>query len=1045
MSITFHSVSSAEIGSGSPVSMGVTVPSGLSDVLLVALVGLNPENGEAVDDVTFGGTGLTRLGTRTVGNDATVELWYLKNPSSGTATLRADFDENLENGAVLGAYVLSGVDLVDTFSTLQTDADTSGSASLSVSVASEADDLVIGFAMVDSSSLSNGSGQTLDFYESSNSDSRGMAARKTASGSSTTMAFSVSSGSQGSAMLAVAISPTAAAPEIDVSPTSHNFGNVNVGDSGSHTITVENTGAADLTVSAITLNNNAESEFGLSGLPSLPAVIAGGGNITFDVTFTPGDTGAESASVDIESDDSDESTVTVNLSGTGTAPEIGVSPVTVNHGSVVVGQTDSRTVTVENTGSGDLTVSAISLNNNPDGEFALSGLPSLPATVAPSGSFSFDIVFSPLNDGAAAASVDIASDDSDEATVTVNASGTGVSPEIGVSPGSVDFGDVVLGESDGQTITISNSGTADLTVTGISLNNPSAGSGTGDGEFALSGLPSLPVVIAPAGSVDFTVTFSPTSRGSETASIGIESDDADEATVTVNLAGNGISQEIGVSPAAASFGDVGIRSSGSRLITVANVGDNDLTISGITLSNNEFVEFSLSGLPAFPVTLGAGEDTTFSVVFAPVTTGFKTASVAIASDDENTPEYTLSLTGNGLTVSSYTNNAHDICATVVAELRAGISDATFDCVMYFPDEKYQISRARRWRAGLLKLTGSRSYFVQDRIYEYKLRLYMPDYRSNTADYYDFIENVREVLRGALAKFGIYYGMTIGKSRILADSPDGAFAELDLEMLYIEDSRITLYGTELVQSIFSEGIEDATLTGINAGSSVLANLKDRDPATPGFEHTASGYMGVEIDLGSERVCDYLIVGGETFADVTAVAIDYWDGSAWVSLFNDLPATDGSGGIALYSFDAVTAEKFRIRYLTGSSSLLQLGYILLGERYTFPKSYDLKDSSLGVDTANIVLQAGLDDVTGFRNRFQDAGTEKHFWDVSYGLSRNDVDQVVAALMAAQIDQKNFVFSDTYRNDALHLVRLQDENIRANQVFEDYIRIKLQMAEV
>ena len=205
------------------------------------------------------------------------------------------------------------------------------------------------------------------------------------------------------------------------------------------------------------------------------------------------------------------------------------------------------------------------------------------------------------------------------------------------------------------------------------------------------------------------------------------------------------------------------------------------------------------------------------------------------------------------------------------------------------------------------------------------------------------------------------------------------------------------------------------------------------------------MGVEIDLGRERDCDYLIVGVESFADVTAVEIDYWDGSAWVSLFNDFPATDGSGGIALYSFDSVTASKFRIRYLTGSSSLLQLGYILLGERYTFPKSYDLKDSSLGVDTANIVLQAGLDDVTGFRNRFQDAGTEKHFWDVSYGLSRNDVDQVVAALLAAQIDQKNFVFLDTYRNDALHLVRLQDENIRANQVFEDYIRIKLQMAEV
>jgi len=115
-------------------------------------------------------------------------------------------------------------------------------------------------------------------------------------------------------------------------------------------------------------------------------------------------------------------------------------------------------------------------------------------------------------------------------TKTLNlAASTGDVPDISVSTTSLAFGSVTVGTSYTKTVTVSNTGTADLTIT-MSI------TGTNANQFSV-----MPTswTIAPAGSHGLSVTFSPTSTSSKSATLTIASNDPDETYVNVALSGTG--------------------------------------------------------------------------------------------------------------------------------------------------------------------------------------------------------------------------------------------------------------------------------------------------------------------------------------------------------------------------------------------------------------------------------------------------------------------------------------------------------------------------
>ena len=158
------------------------------------------------------------------------------------------------------------------------------------------------------------------------------------------------------------------------------------------------------------------------------------------------------------SNDPDESSVPVpvHLHVIGAA-DILVSPTAIDFGSPFVGATPTDTVVVSNPGTATLNISGVTAS---PGVFTVdpSGF-----ALAPGAAKKLAVTFAPVVPGPYSGTLSIASDDPDEALVTVALSGVGlIAPDIAVSPDSLSA-DLLSGEQATRTVTIANTGGSDLT------------------------------------------------------------------------------------------------------------------------------------------------------------------------------------------------------------------------------------------------------------------------------------------------------------------------------------------------------------------------------------------------------------------------------------------------------------------------------------------------------------------------------------------------------------------------------------------------------
>src|SRR5439155_10872027 len=140
------------------------------------------------------------------------------------------------------------------------------------------------------------------------------------------------------------------APDVVLSRDALDFGTLFVGRARAETLVVSNVGTDRLTVSSVTASP-ADYETDAAGGFSL----APRESRTVRVTFRPQTAGPKPGTLTVHSDDPDEASVPVGLSGTGVPPpDIAVTPPAIE-ASLFTGGTASRTVTVQNTGGSDLT------------------------------------------------------------------------------------------------------------------------------------------------------------------------------------------------------------------------------------------------------------------------------------------------------------------------------------------------------------------------------------------------------------------------------------------------------------------------------------------------------------------------------------------------------------------------------------------------------------------------------------------------------------------------------------------------------------------
>ncbi|MGI9547261.1 MAG: choice-of-anchor D domain-containing protein [Flavobacteriaceae bacterium] len=111
-------------------------------------------------------------------------------------------------------------------------------------------------------------------------------------------------------------------PEISIDPESHDFGEIAVGGSGAKVFTIKNEGCTELDVTSTSIGGADAALYTIAN-GAAPFTVGPGAEHTVLLRFEPVELGATTASLDIESSDADESTLSIALSGTGVeAPDI---------------------------------------------------------------------------------------------------------------------------------------------------------------------------------------------------------------------------------------------------------------------------------------------------------------------------------------------------------------------------------------------------------------------------------------------------------------------------------------------------------------------------------------------------------------------------------------------------------------------------------------------------------------------------------------------------------------------------------------------------
>lgn len=389
------------------------------------------------------------------------------------------------------------------------------------------------------------------------------------------------------------VPPPVTSPEIRVVANGINTANGDTRNAGSETqggsltfqVVAHNDGTGDLIVANPTASGDISVGTFAPGLTITP-----GNSAAFTVTCDTSVIGTGlTGQLSFANNDSDENPFVINVTFDVTAvpmPEMRVSidsNIVTDGGSYNLGNTTQgtdivKTVTIENIGSANLTVTSPPVTGGDVSAGAISS-----TTITPGNSATFTLTANgSLAGGAKSGTVSIANNDSDENPYNWTVNFTVLAPEMRVvidagtvaDGGTVDVGTVDVGSALQKTVTIYNDGDADLVVTSPPVTGGDVTAG------AISG-----TTITPGNNATFTLTVSTSTPGSKSGTVSIANNDFDEnpynwtVTATVNN-----TYVYFVTNTIAPVRWYRFReTSGTNEPNAINPGTNDATISGCTL------------------------------------------------------------------------------------------------------------------------------------------------------------------------------------------------------------------------------------------------------------------------------------------------------------------------------------------------------------------------------------------------------------------------------------------------------------------------------
>ena len=203
--------------------------------------------------------------------------------------------------------------------------------------------------------------------------------------------------------------------------------------------------------------------------------------------------------------------------------------------------------------------------------------------------------------------------------------------QLTCTPGELVFSKVIVGQSKSLSVTMTNTGATSVMVSRMRV-NPSV--------FSVGDL-TLPLTLAAGQSVQFNVTFTPTTTGRNNGNVVFTSN-ASNSDLYLPLGGLGVNGwSLTATPSQLVFGNVQLGRRQSLPVSLTNAGSSSVTLSqgGLTGAG-----FHVNGI-MLPLTLSAGQNLTFDVVFAPESTGTAVGRLSLSSPSSPTLQIVLGGTG----------------------------------------------------------------------------------------------------------------------------------------------------------------------------------------------------------------------------------------------------------------------------------------------------------------------------------------------------------------------------------------------------------------
>jgi len=440
-----------------------------------------------------------------------------------------------------------------------------------------------------------------------------------------------------------------------LTPTQLDWGVITTGDSITKVITITNTGNQPFNITGVSNPTNAAYTINYIGKPATvanPVTVISGGSYNLLVTFNPTNPGNYVGSFVI-STDAVNGNQTVNLTGSATGNSFSFSaPNYINFGRVEVGSAVTYVYTIENTGLKDKVL--LSADYDETGPLKLYDDPGLTAitfgtnkTIKPGERLTFFMRFKPTVVGKFNSTIRLLFEDNPTTPYVIDVAGEGIEKGIGTSngfidilPSQVDFGTAAVNSSNTMSVIIKNVGAKPFTISSINATGLSA-------PFSITYPAGGTMTLLPGSTLPVLVNFNPTAEGNFIGSFVVNSADAINAPVTVNVRGVAKAPVLTVTPNSFDFGNVRVNTEKTMPLEIKNTSTVSYKILSITAPSG-FTVTPVDNV-TLPYTLDAGKTVNYSVTFSPTLSGTVAGSIRIVTDSLTMSATTINVTGNGQT------------------------------------------------------------------------------------------------------------------------------------------------------------------------------------------------------------------------------------------------------------------------------------------------------------------------------------------------------------------------------------------------------------